>query len=79
MTAVVVIEHDVSSFETALRDVMQTVGNVDAVGSRHGQLPSVTGLESVGAERGTASTIECWEAAAIFEHRHDGSPMRVRN
>ena len=34
MTAVVVIPHDVSAFEAAPGDVMQTVGDVNAVGAR---------------------------------------------
>ena len=34
MTAVVVIPHDVSAFEAALGDVMQTVGDINAVGAR---------------------------------------------
>ena len=37
--AVVVVQHDVSAFEAALGDVMQSVGNVDAVGARHGPYP----------------------------------------
>jgi hypothetical protein len=40
VAAVVVIEHDVSSIETALSDVMDSVGNVEAVGARDGRRPA---------------------------------------
>ena len=35
VTAVIVVQHDASTFEAALGDVMDSVGNVDAVGARH--------------------------------------------
>lgn len=35
MTAVVIIPHDVSAFEAAPGDVMQTVGDVNSVEARH--------------------------------------------
>ena len=44
VTAVVVIEHDVSSIEAALGDVLDSVGNVEAVGARHGRRPAAFGL-----------------------------------
>ncbi len=40
MSAVIVIQHDVSVFEAALGAVMQTVGDVNAVGARPGLHPS---------------------------------------
>ena len=39
MTAVVVIDHDVATLQPALSDVMQSVRNVDALGTRHGDCP----------------------------------------
>ena len=44
MTAVIVVQHDVSSVEAALGDVMDSVGNVEAVGARHGRRPANFGL-----------------------------------
>ena len=46
MTAVVVIPHDVSAFEAALGDLMQTVGDVYPVGARHGLRPDLLVLRS---------------------------------
>ena len=44
VAAVVVVQHDVSSIEAVLGDVMDSVGNVEAVGARHGRRPAVFGL-----------------------------------
>ena len=46
LTAVVVIPHDVSAFEAALGDVMQTVGDVIAVGARPSLRPDRLVLRS---------------------------------
>jgi len=40
VAAVVVIEHDVWSIKAALGDVMDSVGNVEALGTRHGRHPA---------------------------------------
>ena len=49
VAAVVVIEHNVSSIEAALGDVLDSVGNVEAVGARPGGRPASGGLWSEGS------------------------------
>ena len=69
MPAVVVIPHDVSAFEAALGDVMQTVGDVNAAGARHSLRPDRLVLRSrLSSEVGHSNQISKWPTDRLAIH-----------